>query len=1243
MAGDDTVKAGIDASGASDGADEFEKAVKKINDALGKLSGASSAAERSANKLKDTVGLAAEAIGRASALTGAGEDSLIRLAEAYNVAAKAAAQLERNTLAQLAATVKAVGQSEFEAKIRGIQRELAERKKLADAKEAASALDAATAAAVDRSEFDAKVRGIQRELAERKKLADAKEAAAALDAATAAAVNRSEFDAKVRGIQRELAERQRLAAFIVQQQDQFTATAKAVERSEFDAKVRGVQRQIEARQELARISAAIDRTEIDRTVDRFNRERALRAASIAQAQQEAAARRQAAANVGFGLGSGSLTARGVFGGISPVESLGTAGNLALGTGLGIAARGIDAGIRTLTEAIDEGRRSAIAFNREIGLINTITKDSNSGTEAWSTALRGLSREFNINEVDVAKGAYQALSNQIIKSAGDTKFLSDALTLAKVTGAGTVESVNALSSVINSFGASAGTSTEIVDQLFKAVDLGNFRLGEVGNSLGRVTSLAAPLGISFKEVLASLETTTIKGVKADEALSALSNLYSELLKPSDALAAALRRLGFATAEQGIATLKYSGLLKALAADARETGVGFEKLFPNIRGLREALLESNDGLELFDANLQKTSESSGAAAKALGDVRAAAGEETLKALNSLKESASEVWTTFLKASDSAFAALRKLDEEEKARAERKRKDRQEGLTEQQAEAREREREAAAEREQEEASKRDAERLLRSTNKSVPVPGLKVPGAFDLPAFDQFGFQVPIVFELKKTEDDLHKERLKKIAELRAKQEEASHIQSANVEASTREFLNNLDRRTAAIRENLAKQRDVGGGDALSTALKLANDEEKKKLIEERIQQLKDIALKDLTTATKLRGKDFIEDKSLEDAKKAADDVVKLRTQQRDEALSRVKPEDRDAALAAITSGKFGSLTGLGAPGGEVARAQEELEQAKREQVEIEQKSLEILQKKGEEARKQEKDAVLFSQRFKDAEKLNVAANLLEKAGVPRFQGDPRTSVQFLEGKLLEQAQGGGLSIDERIQKLKDKLGAGGLFGQALRDVQRQLDDLFKERNSKSSGFISSIKINASGTEEQAARTRDPISAIQENSDTITNLTTAQKDANARLDANTLAITNLTIQLRQTPSAFNFAQAAGAQVGAKAGEAAFALGRVFGFDEGGVVGQTFKRPGPTDNVPALLTVGERVLSVKQNRSFEAIVESALTGKVRGFAQGGPVTHIHGGLNVTVRGGNSSPATAGEIGRALQREIRRGTLRLG
>jgi TP901 family phage tail tape measure protein len=301
-------------------------------------------------------------------------------------------------------------------------------------------------------------------------------------------------------------------------------------------------------------------------------------------------------------------------GIANVRSrLNEAGQIAFATA-------IYRSISALQLAITQGTQEAVEFSKQIGLVLTLADNGAGSFDDWAGSVRTLADEFGRPVTEVATAAYDALSNQVIRTSDDLGTLRTSVELARATNSTAAESINVISSVLNTFGASAGSAKDIADQLFVTIDLGRVRMDELNGVFGRSSSLAESVGVSFQELNAGLIVLTQQGLDSAEASTLLNNVFTQLLKPNEELAKALDRLGFANGQAAISSLGFIGTLQTLQKEAENTKDGFSTFFPEIRGAR--------GFAGLIQNVDKFNEALGAGEKATGRL-----SEATRELNSV----------------------------------------------------------------------------------------------------------------------------------------------------------------------------------------------------------------------------------------------------------------------------------------------------------------------------------------------------------------------------------------------------------------------------------------------------------------------------------------------------------------------------------------------------------------------------------------------------------------------------------
>jgi TP901 family phage tail tape measure protein len=260
-------------------------------------------------------------------------------------------------------------------------------------------------------------------------------------------------------------------------------------------------------------------------------------------------------------------------------------------------------ISKVTSSLGQAAGQAAKLEINLAEIQTIGGPLRNDFEGLSGNVRELSDAFGIQAGIVSEGIYQTLSNQIGEARQSFTFFASAadFSVASVTSADA--SVNLLSSTINAFGYNASQATLIGAKLFKTIELGRIRGEEFANTFGRIAVLASRIGIGLDEVLASIATLTISGLKYNEAFTLINNVMLKLIRPTDELKNLFGKLGISTVEAGIQAFGFQGLLDKLAESSGSTATEMGKLFGRVRAVRGALGLTGEAAKKYAKNLEE----------------------------------------------------------------------------------------------------------------------------------------------------------------------------------------------------------------------------------------------------------------------------------------------------------------------------------------------------------------------------------------------------------------------------------------------------------------------------------------------------------------------------------------------------------------------------------------------------------------------------------------------------------------
>jgi len=265
-------------------------------------------------------------------------------------------------------------------------------------------------------------------------------------------------------------------------------------------------------------------------------------------------------------------------------------------------------------ALSDAVRTSTDFSIRIAQIQTISSELENNilkvdksTQAWSRSLRSLSDEFNLDILDVAGGAYQAISNQITNAAQSQRFLADAAAFAKLNVATLDESVNLLSSTLNSYSLGLKSTIRSQNTLFKTIELGRVLASDMADTFGNVTILGSQLGVEMEEVGAAIAGISRQGVKADNTLTFLRNLFLKLIDPTDAMIELYNKWNVESGQAAVAQFGLVGVLRKLQDELQNSGNSAAlaaELLGRIRAIIPALaLTGRDTFAQFEADLKE----------------------------------------------------------------------------------------------------------------------------------------------------------------------------------------------------------------------------------------------------------------------------------------------------------------------------------------------------------------------------------------------------------------------------------------------------------------------------------------------------------------------------------------------------------------------------------------------------------------------------------------------------------------
>jgi TP901 family phage tail tape measure protein len=280
----------------------------------------------------------------------------------------------------------------------------------------------------------------------------------------------------------------------------------------------------------------------------------------------------------------------------------------------IGANVLMGAFRGITGAFNEAFDKARQFNKSMAEVATMLDNvSIQRLPKMTTQIRSMAIEWGRSAIDLSRGLYQVLSASI-----DSAKAMDVLNVAvkaSIAGLTSVEvAVDAITTVLNSFGMAAEEAGRVSDIMFQTIKRGKLRFDDLAGALGYVVPIASQAGISFEEVAAAMATLTRSGIRAQKATTGLRQLISGLVAPTEAVIDASMKYGVIINDIALEVLGLEGMMSQLNEATEGSTKKFKELIPNVRALTAGLGLTGDAAEGFSFDLQSMQDAMGATERA-----------------------------------------------------------------------------------------------------------------------------------------------------------------------------------------------------------------------------------------------------------------------------------------------------------------------------------------------------------------------------------------------------------------------------------------------------------------------------------------------------------------------------------------------------------------------------------------------------------------------------------------------------
>jgi len=261
----------------------------------------------------------------------------------------------------------------------------------------------------------------------------------------------------------------------------------------------------------------------------------------------------------------------------------------------------------------KGTADMVRFQKGISEVFTLMPGiSKAAMGQMEEDVRKLSVTMGIDLNDAVSSLYQAISAGVDPN-NAIDFLKQSAKTA-IGGVATLEdSVGALTTIINGYGMSAKEATRVSDVLFSVVKNGVTNMTELGQNIGKVTPIAASLGVTIEEVGAMFAVLTkqMGAGKTAEAGTAIRSMLAELAKEGMKANENFKALGKGGFKEFIANGGQVGeALMMMKENAEASGKSLMDLFRGVEAGNGALMLVTQGGKELSAQLRNVQQDAGA---------------------------------------------------------------------------------------------------------------------------------------------------------------------------------------------------------------------------------------------------------------------------------------------------------------------------------------------------------------------------------------------------------------------------------------------------------------------------------------------------------------------------------------------------------------------------------------------------------------------------------------------------------
>lgn len=280
---------------------------------------------------------------------------------------------------------------------------------------------------------------------------------------------------------------------------------------------------------------------------------------------------------------------------------------------------------------------ATDFEDSIAKVSTIADTSQVPITGLRKVILKLSDDTGIASTEIANNVYDAISAG--QKTGDAvNFVKNSTKLAKAGFAEAGQSLDLLTTIMNSYGIKSSEVTKVSDILIQTQNKGKVTVGELSSSMGKLIPTANANKVQLNQVATGYALMTAKGIKAAESTTYMNSMFNEMGKSGTTASKAIKAATGKTFPELIKSGKTVGdVLNEMNKYAKKNHKSLADMFGSAEAGKASLILSTNAGKDFNNMLGEMGNSTGATDKAFKKVENTTGERFRKSINKLKNTA------------------------------------------------------------------------------------------------------------------------------------------------------------------------------------------------------------------------------------------------------------------------------------------------------------------------------------------------------------------------------------------------------------------------------------------------------------------------------------------------------------------------------------------------------------------------------------------------------------------------------